>query len=151
MNEHQHNTEAEALRRDLEETKTALRTAQIQLNEFRVNTDATRRHLQTAMDITEGYAGSKLVKLSVFLRTLRYMGFSKDPAVRKQFWKTLGKGEDKYAPPAQALQAMRECPTQLPQGVLTDSPHSPLSEDAPYDVIIFGIILTQSELSRIKF
>ena len=150
MNEQKHNTaaESEALRRELEETKKALRAAQIQLNEFRVNTDTTRRHLQTAMDITEGYAGSKLVKLSVFLRTLRYMGLSRDPALRNRFWKTLGKGEDKYSPPAQALLAMRECPIRLPEGVLTDSPHSPLAEDAPYDVIIFGIIDYNSMYQR---
>ena len=132
--------EPEALRRELEEVKCELRTAQAQLNEFRISTDTTRRHLQNAISITEGYAGSKLVKLSVFLRTLRYMGMSKDPALRKQFWKTLGKGEDKYSPPAQALRAMRECPTNLPEGILTDT-HPVDNGDHPlFDVIVFGII-----------
>ena len=142
MNTNEHNTdsELEALRRELEEVKSELRTAQVQLNEFRVSTDATRRHLQTAISITEGYAGSKLVKLSVFLRTLRYMGLSRDAALRKQFRKTLGKGEDRYSPPAQALRAMRECPTHLPKGVLTDKEHTPNADYSTFDVIIFGII-----------
>lgn len=142
MNTNEHNTasEAELLRRELEEVKCELRTAQVQLNELRVSTDATRRHLQNAISITEGYAGSKLVKLSVFLRTLRYMGLSRDPALRKQFWKTFGKGEDRYSPPAQALRELQECPTQLPEGVLTDRQHPPRAEDSPFDVIIFGII-----------
>lgn len=142
MNENKLNTasEAEALRRELEEVKRELRTAQIQLNEFRVSTDTTRKHLENAIAITEGYAASKLVKLSVFLRTLRYMGMSRDSAVRKQFWKTLGKGEDKYSPPAQALRAMRECPTTLPEGVLTDKEYQPKDDCTTFDVIVFGII-----------
>ncbi len=146
MNVTEHNTashndrELEALRRELEEVKGELRTANAQLNEFRISTDATRRHLQNAIRITEGYAGSKLVKLSVFLRTLRYMGMSKDPALRKRFWKTLGRGEDTYSPPAQALRAMRECPTDLPEGVLTDTAHTPKGDYTAFDVIVFGII-----------
>ena len=108
MNENKHNTDAqsEALRRELEAVKAELRTAQAQLNEFRTSTDTTRRHLQNAINITEGYAGSKLVKLSVFLRTLRYMGFSKDPALRKQFWKTFGKGNDTYSAGAACYERM---------------------------------------------
>ena len=142
MNENKHNTasQSENLRRELEEVKAELRTAQAQLNEFRISTDMTRRHLQNAINITEGYAGSKLVKLSVFLRTLRYMGLSKDPALRKQFWKTFGKGEDTYSPPAQALRAMRECPTHIPEGVLTDRVRLPKEERTHFDVIVFGII-----------
>jgi len=134
------NASLDELRRELEAVKSELRTAQAQLNEFRVSTDATRRHLQNAISITEGYAGSKLVKLSVFLRTLRYMGLSKDPALRRRFWKTLGKGEDTYSPPAQALRAMRECPTDLPEGVLTDRPHVFKGDPGVFDVIVFGII-----------
>ena len=150
MNETKHNTatEAEALRRELEEVKSELRAAQVQLNEFRVNTDATRRHLQNAISITEGFAVSKLVRLSVFLRTLRYMGFSKDPAVRKRFWRTLGKGEEQYSPAAQALRAMRDCPTALPEGVLTDKEHPPMDDNAPFDIIVFGIIDYNSMYQR---
>ena len=150
MNENKHHTAAqsEALRRELEEVKAELRTAQAQLNEFRISTDMTRRHLQNAINITEGYAGSKLVKLSVFLRTLRYMGFSKDPALRKQFWKTFGKGEDTYSPPAQALRAMRECPTHIPDGVLIDRVRLPKEERTQFDVIVFGIIDYNSMYQR---
>ena len=150
MNEIKHHTDAqsEALRRELEEVKAELRTAQAQLNEFRISTDTTRRHLQNAINITEGYAGSKLVKLSVFLRTLRYMGFSKDPALRKQFWKTFGKGNDTYSPPAQALRAMRECPTHIPEGVLIDRVRLPKVEKTQFDVIVFGIIDYNSMYQR---
>lgn len=145
----EHNTsahterESEALRRELSELQAELRTANAQLNEFRIATEANARHIQNAISITEGYAGSKLMRLSVFLRTLRYMGFSRDSALRKRFWKTLGKGEDTYSPPAQAVNALRECSVKLPEGVLTDTARLDriLQEDyTAFDVIVFGII-----------
>lgn len=144
VTEHNASAQAElqALRQELDAVKAELRTANAQLNEFRIATDTNARHIQNAIHITEGYAGSKLMRLSVFLRTLRYMGLSKDPALRRQFWKTMGKGEDKYSPAAQAVHALRECNTQLPAGVLTDKvrPEANPQKRSAFDVIVFGII-----------
>ena len=139
------------LQAELEQLKEELRTAKIQLNAMRTAAVRTQQNIDRAIAISESYSQSKLVKLSVSLRDLRYGHFSKDPAIRETFRTGKASLADSFSPMAQVLMALQQCNAEIPSDVLTEADltqpehHSKLLRrlQQPYekfDVLIFGII-----------